>query len=346
MLETSERRVLTAVSIGLAVLVLAPIALSTQDLYSWARSSTGLGMPVGFAVLVPVTLDVAAAACIGMTIVCTLREERPGVFGVLVWAFAAASAWAQYRHGAQVRAAGGAKDLVWAGPMFALIGPVLLEVTLNRLRRWFRQESGRRLSGAAGFGVRWLPGIAFRETLDAWLTSRRVGIDTADAALAFVADAKALTRLGDAAALRYALAELQNGELHDARKWLQRRGRCVTDAAVQEVDAQLTARMTQAVTRVRTVRQPRQAEPVTRVEVPPVRRVTGIVATPLTRLADPNDVAAEAFLAGVYPSMRKAADAVPGASAASVRRRVNAAGGRTETEQTTNGHPVLEDVTA
>src|SRR5262245_30315693 len=91
--------VLQAVAVAVGLVILAPILLSSQDLYAWANARRGLNLPPQWALLVPVALDLAAAACIGMTIVAAWRRDRPGIFGLLVWVFAATSAYAQYSHG-------------------------------------------------------------------------------------------------------------------------------------------------------------------------------------------------------------------------------------------------------
>jgi hypothetical protein len=234
----AARRILILVSLALGVVVLAPIALSAQDLYSWARAPRGLDLPPWFAALVPVGLDVAAAACIGMTVLAAgWKRERPGIFGVLVWVFALTSAYAQYTHGIAERDAGRAQDAWWAMPAFALLGPLLLEVTLHRVRRWARQDSGEQHTGAAGFGSRWLPGVAFWETLAAWAASRREGIGTWQAAVQFVRDRKILARLSPVEAVHYAFGALGVLDPHTARVWLAARGVVVDQAALEEAVA-------------------------------------------------------------------------------------------------------------
>lgn len=233
-LTPAGRRLLTAVAVCLGLIILAPILLSGQDLYSWARAPRGLNLSPGFAALVPVALDIAAAACIGMVIIGAVwRRERPGVFGLLVWVFAGVSAWAQYRHGIVERDAGRAQDAWWLFPGLALLGPTLLEVTLHRVRRWARQDAGEQHTGAAGFGARWLPGVAFRETLAAWAASRREGIGDWRAAVAYVRERAAVAGLAPVDALRYALAELNTTDVHAARVWLQARGVLVDHIAIE-----------------------------------------------------------------------------------------------------------------
>jgi hypothetical protein len=234
----TARRILIGVAIALGVVVLAPIVLSAQDLFSWARAPQGLNLPPWFAGLVPLALDVAAAACIGMTVLAAAwKRERPGIFGLLVWVFALVSAYAQYTHGIAERDAGRAQDAWWAMPAFAVLGPLLLEVTLDRVRRWARQDAGEQHTGAAGFGSRWLPGVAFRETLAAWAVSRREGIGTWQAAVQFVRDRDLLAGLPAVEAVHYAYGALGAIDPHTARVWLAARGVVVDQAALDHATA-------------------------------------------------------------------------------------------------------------
>ncbi len=230
------RKLLIGVSITLGLVILAPVLLSSTDLYGWGR--TGLGLPRELAWLVPVALDCAAASCIGMTVLAAWRRERPGVFELLVWVFAGTSAWAQYHHGIAPAVRATAPDAYWAYPAFALLGPVLLHVTLSRVRRWARQDTGQIMHGAAGFGSRWLPGVALRETLAAWAASRREGIDGAADSVAYVREVAALRGLAGADALRYAWQALGHRDPYPARVWLQARHVMVTQT---DVDAALAA---------------------------------------------------------------------------------------------------------
>lgn len=245
-LSPAARRLLAAVSACLGVVVLAPIALSNQDLYRWARSPRGLDLSPLFAVAVPVALDIAAVACIGMVIIGAVwRRERPGIFGLLVWVFAGVSVVGQYRHGIAQRETGGAQDAWWLFPLLAVLGPALVEATLHRIRRWARQDAGEQHRGAAGFGSRWLPGVAFRETLAAWAASRREGIGDWRQAVAYVRERTAVKRLPPADSLRYALAALATADPHAARVWLQARGVLVDQAVVDDVTGQPAAQTIQ-----------------------------------------------------------------------------------------------------
>lgn len=238
-LTDGQRRVLIGVAAAVGLVILAPIALSMQHLYGWAADPRGLGLDGGWPLLVPVALDVAAAACIGMTVVSAWRRETAGVFSILVWVFAAASAGAQYKYGISERDAGGAQDAWWAMPLFAVLGALLLELVLHRTRKWARKDTGELLSGAAGFGVRWLPGVGFRETLQAWAVSRREGIPRAADAIAFVRERRALRGTTAVEALHYAFGALGVVHPHEARQWLLARGVHVTQADVEEAVAGL-----------------------------------------------------------------------------------------------------------
>jgi hypothetical protein len=170
-----------------------------------------------------------------MTLVAAWRRDRPGVFGLLVWVFALVSAYAQYTHGIAERDAGRAQDAWWAMPAFAVLGPLLLEVTLHRLRKWARQDAEEILTGAAGFGARWL--VAPWSTLSAWAVSRREGIATAPAALQFNRDRKALAGVEPVEALHYAFGACGAVDPHAARVWLAARGVRVDQAAIDAATA-------------------------------------------------------------------------------------------------------------
>lgn len=233
------KRVLVGVSVALAIVVVAPTALSAQDLYAWAADRRGLNLGDNWALLVPVALDLAAVACIGMTIVSAWKRERAGIFGLLVWVFAGVSAYAQYGYGSAERAAGRAQDAYWAMPTLALLGPLLLHAALNRIRRWARKDAGEQHSGAAGFGIRWMPCVAFWETCQAWAVSRREGIDQASDAIAFVRDRKNVKKLPPSEAVLYAFGALGAVDQHRARVWLSDHGVLVDKAAIDSAVARL-----------------------------------------------------------------------------------------------------------
>lgn len=166
--STSARRgmaaLLVVITIALTVVISAPFALSSQDLVRWATSPDGLGLAVGWGVFVFVALDLAAASLVMLTVYSAWRGESAGIFGLLVWVFAAGSAWANYRHGLTTPAP---DDAIFFAAM-SLAGPLLLEVTTRRTRRWARASAGRYEHPLPHFRLaRWLPGVAFRETVRA-----------------------------------------------------------------------------------------------------------------------------------------------------------------------------------
>lgn len=236
-----ERTAFGVIALALGAVVAAPVALSSQDLYRWGAAPGGLGLDAHWPLLVPLSLDFAAVACIGMTIIAAWRRERPGIFGALVWVFAIVSAYAQVRHGLAERDAGRAQDAWWAMPAFALLGPFLLHAVLSKLRTWARKDKGEQHHGAAGFGTRWLPGVAFKETLSAWTASRREGIDQAGAAIAYVRERAALAGLSPVDAMHYAFGALGTSEPHPARVWLAARGLVIDQATIDAAVASLPA---------------------------------------------------------------------------------------------------------
>jgi len=238
------RRVLAAaIAVALAMVIVAPIALSSGDLVAWARSPQGLGLDGAWPLVVFVALDAAAAVCVGFVIYSAWRGEAAGVFGVLVWLFAGGSALANYRHGLVTPAT----DAKVFFPAMSLAGPVLLHATVHRVRRWVRTSEGFIMPARARFGLRWLPGVAFGETLEAWRASVRVGISRPDEAVAYVRERQLLAALEPDEAIRYAIGALGLGldvdvagrgvdphELHAIRVWLASRGLIVTTATLQQ----------------------------------------------------------------------------------------------------------------
>lgn len=237
--QQKARTALAAViSIGLGLVVIAPIALSSQHIYSWARDPSGLDLSVPFAVLAFVALDLAATVCVCMTIYSGLRGEGAGIFGILTWAFAAGSAWVNWKTAESTPSP-------LDGPFFAsmsIAGPVLLEATLAKVKRWARVAGRTAMSARPKFGQRWLPGVALRETMQAWAAARREGIGCPEDAIAHVRERRALADMTDADAVRYSWSALGvdhscvgTDDVYAARLWLQSRGRAVTQAAVDEV---------------------------------------------------------------------------------------------------------------
>lgn len=226
----TKRILIVTITLTLGLVVLAPIALSSQHIYEWARAPLGLDLPPVFAVLAFVALDLAAVMCVAMTIYSGLRGEPAGVFGLLIWVFALGSAWINYQ-------AASTTPSEMDGPFFAAMsvaGPVLFEATLAKLRRWTRQAAGTQMSARPKFGGRWLPGVAFRETLKAWAAARRENIARPEEAIAYVRERAALADMTDTEAIRYAWSALGSWDEYSARLWLQARGRNVSQAAMDE----------------------------------------------------------------------------------------------------------------
>jgi hypothetical protein len=173
---------LAVVALLLTVVILTPIALSSQDLIDWAASPTGLHLARPWPVLVFIGLDAAAGVCVLLTVYCAWRGEPAGIFGILVWCFALGSAFANFRHGSQP---GAAPDAIWFFPLMSVAGPGLLEAVLGRFRRWFQRDTGRRNRQMPAFGWRrWTPGLgAPRDTYGAYRTALLLGIDTVDTAI-------------------------------------------------------------------------------------------------------------------------------------------------------------------
>lgn len=212
------------VGIALAAVIVAPVTLSAEHLIGWASSKTGLDLPLVFAWIVFLALDLAAVACIGMVTLCAMRGEGAGGFKIGTWAFAAGSAWANH--------VGGHGAGQWFFPAMSLAGPTLLEMVLAKVKSWARIAEGAKMSARPRFGIRWLPGIAFQETARAWAVSRRENIPRALDAIAFVREVDVLAGMEDADAVRYAAAALASADPHALRQWLTSRGKVVAQGAL------------------------------------------------------------------------------------------------------------------
>src|SRR6266508_4631409 len=225
------RRVLAGViALALAAVIVAPIALSSGDLVAWAASPQGLGLGGAWPLVVFVALDAAAAVCVGFVLFSAWRGEGAGAFGLLVWLFAAGSALANYQHGRRTPAP---DDAVFFAAM-SIAGPVLLHVTLHRVRRWVRIADGDYRPARAHFGLRWLPGVAFVETLAAWKTSVRAGISRPELAVAQVRQRRLLTSLAEPERIRFAVGALGGTPgVHELRVWLADRGQLVATDALE-----------------------------------------------------------------------------------------------------------------
>ena len=225
------RRVLAGViAVALAAVIVAPIALSSGDLVAWAASPKGLGLGGAWPLVVFVALDCAAAVCVGFVLFSAWRGEGAGAFGLLVWLFATGSALANYQHGRRTPAP---DDAVFFAAM-SIAGPVLLHVTLHRVRRWVRIADGDYRPARAHFGLRWLPGVAFAETLEAWKTSVRAGISRPELAVAQVRQRRLLASLDEPERIRFAVGALGGTpSLHELRVWLAARGHLVATDALE-----------------------------------------------------------------------------------------------------------------
>lgn len=210
----------TGIGAALALVILAPALLSSSDLLRWANSQDGLGLPVWWAWLAFVALDAAAVVCVGMVTLSAWRGEGGGMFEILTWLFAAGSAWANYRHGLTTPAG----DDQFFFPAMSLAGPLLLHVTLSRVRKWYRVDAGRQVAARPRFGLRWLPGVAFRQTLRAWQASVREGLERPDLAVGHVQERDMLRRLPPRDQVHLAWQALGSSEPHAARAWLAARG--------------------------------------------------------------------------------------------------------------------------
>jgi hypothetical protein len=173
---------LAGVALLLTIVIVTPIALSSQDLIAWAAAPTGLGLPQPWPWCVFTALDAAAGVCVLLSVYCAWRGEPAGIFGILVWCFAAGSAFANWRHSSVPSAP---PDAIWFYPTMSLTGPALLETVLGRLRRWIQRQTGRRGQSVPSFGWRrWIPGIgALRDTYGAWRTALLLGITAVDDAI-------------------------------------------------------------------------------------------------------------------------------------------------------------------
>lgn len=227
----------TLIGAALALVILAPALLSSSDLLRWASSPDGLGLPVWWAWLAFVALDAAAVVCVGMVTLAAWRGEGGGTFELLTWVFASGSAWANYRHGLTTAA----RDDEFFFPAMSLAGPLLLHVTLSRVRRWYRVDTGRQSVARPRFGLRWLPGVAFRQTLRAWQAAVREGLDRPDSAVVHVREREMLRRLAPIDQVHLAWQALGRVDPHEARTWLAARGVFVGQVDLADAYRELAA---------------------------------------------------------------------------------------------------------
>ncbi len=220
------------IGIALTTVIVAPISLSSTDLVKWATDIHGLGMTPALGWIVFVALDMAAATCVGMVTYSAWRGESAQTFHVLTWLFAGGSAWANYRHGIVLRDMGKARDAWWFFSSMSLAGPLLLDVVLARVKRWMREQAQTQMVAKPKFGSRWIPGVAFRETLQAWATAKRENIARPADAIAHVREVKALKGMSETDAIQY--AHTRDTDVHVLRTWLMARGVTVSQSAINE----------------------------------------------------------------------------------------------------------------
>jgi hypothetical protein len=171
---------LTLVALAVSALLVSPVTLSSRDLLDWAAAPTGLDLPDQWPVLVILSLDGPAIACVLMAVACTWRGERPGIFATLIWVFALASSFANWRHASSSPTA--APDADWFYPAVSLAGPGILDVVLHQIRTWIQGDhsSGTRPAGARRPPwQRWIPWFgSFTDTLGAYRTRLLLDLDT------------------------------------------------------------------------------------------------------------------------------------------------------------------------
>lgn len=218
------------ISLALTLVIAAPTLLSSQDLYAWAHDPHGLDLEQGWAVCVPVALDLAAIVCIGMTLIAAWRRERATVFALLIGVFAGTSAFAQYRHGTAQHDAGGAQDSWWAMPAFALLGPVLLEFTLHQIRKWARKDAGESVPA-----LRWI--VSPFRSFGSWKWSIRENLKPAEA-WTFARDKRLLGTMKKRPtdAVLFAVQAVQSFDPYVIMQWLAARGTIVSQGDIDRAD--------------------------------------------------------------------------------------------------------------
>jgi Protein of unknown function (DUF2637) len=232
-----DRLTVAVATSALAVVVLAPVALSFHSLAGWGREA--LALDGAWPYVVPLALDAAAMACVALTFHAVLRADSAGSTRFLVWAFAGASAAANVRHGGTVST----DAAVFFGAM-PIVAALLLDVALRRVRRGALAQLGGVEQPLPRFrAARWL--VAPRETWRAWCMAVREGITSPAEALRvsrrrhdpapevpgvdetpaeLAADAAELAMLTKTEALRAAFDAIGEVDAPRALTWLARRG--------------------------------------------------------------------------------------------------------------------------
>jgi len=231
---------------AIAFVALTPMILSAQSLASWARTSLGLSGASPW--LVPVSLDVAAFACIALALHASLRGDAAGASKLLAWLLVAGSAAANYRHGHQV-----SDDAAVYFPGLPLLAMLLVELGLRYLRRSALVAAGRTESVLPHFRLaRWA--VAPVETFAAWRTAvtegyssptdavqavrrRREGEvpNVAESPVELAASAAELAGMAKADQLRAAFDAIGEVSAPRALTWLARRGVEVSARYAHEV---------------------------------------------------------------------------------------------------------------
>lgn len=218
------RALAVAIALSLVAIVIAPPALSAQDILAWARLNSpdaGLGLEQGWPWVVFLAMDFAAAVCVLVSLYCAFRDEPPGVFGLGVWAFAGITAFANYQFNTVPGAPG---DGFWFFPAMSLVGPVLLHAMIKKIRGWVLKAAGGQRGRRPKFAVAdWVPILGSPQaTFGAWRIGGLLGISKPDDALfAFRALSRRRgwwRRWAVNGAVRAALDDALNIELSDAEE--------------------------------------------------------------------------------------------------------------------------------
>lgn len=177
MQETQVRRAAQRVgAVVLALVVVAPAAASWHGLTSWGRDHGAAG---GWAYLVPLVVDGAAAYAAWLALVDVLRGRSALVNRLLVWLYAAGSAVLNAVHADAAGGAGSAAFFAGAAASAAL----LWDRTLRHARWAQLDELGAIEPALPRYRIlRWA--LAPRETFGAWRLAVCEGVSRPGDALA------------------------------------------------------------------------------------------------------------------------------------------------------------------
>lgn len=171
--------VLIAIVVILLIgLIAAPVSLSAQDIVNWARQS--LGLKSAWPWVAVYALDATAIISVLVCVYFAWKGRRAVLFQFAVWTVASISALGQYKHGTRIIET--APDAWWFFPAMALLGPIMLEMVMAKLRELQREKAGQVAEQMPKFGLlRWIPGIgSFVETYGAWRVARLMNLKTYD----------------------------------------------------------------------------------------------------------------------------------------------------------------------